>query len=187
MNLMQCSLLLSSNFYADPLFEYAFRGTPAQRNRALEAYFSAALDACLATGELVLAPGNVGLAGWIPGTAFPPHIDDNRISNQPSYVAEGWSRFNMHEITPESIIQTNAQEFAYLWLLAVDFSARGRGVAGQLLETSLDQMKEGGFRECWLSTENPANRAFYEKYGFTLFQEALAESGLRSLVFRKLL
>ncbi|MBU7576978.1 MAG: hypothetical protein KAF40_02860, partial [Flavihumibacter sp.] len=68
MNLLQCSLLLTSNFSDDPLFRYSFQGTDQQRHRGMEAYFNAALDYCLTEGEVILAPGNAGVLAWIPGT-----------------------------------------------------------------------------------------------------------------------
>ncbi len=185
MNLKQCSLLLSSNFSEDPLFRYAFTGTTAQRYRGMEAYFSAALDYCLEFGELTMAPGNSALLAWIPGTAFPAHIDDNRISSQPPYVGEAWRKFNLHEETPENIIDKNARNFGYLWILAVDFSVRERGLASQLLYSCFDQMREAGLDECWLSTENESNISFYTKKGFVLVASAIAKSGLKTFVFKK--
>ncbi|WP_332734136.1 GNAT family N-acetyltransferase [Flavihumibacter sp.] len=185
MNMMQCSLLLSSNFSEDPLFRYAFTGTPEQRHRGMEAYFGAALDYCLEFGELIMAPGNTALLAWIPGTAFPPHIDDNRISSQPMYVVEAWRKINMHEETPEAIISRDARHFGYIWLLAVDFSVRGRGLASQLLDSCFDQMREAAIQECWLSTENESNAGFYTKKGFVLVVSETAKSGVKTFVFKK--
>lgn len=156
MNLMQCSLLLSSNFSEDPLFRYAFTGTSVQRHRGMEAYFGAALDYCLEFGEFIMAPGNTALLAWIPGTAFPPHI-----------------------------ISRDARHFGYIWLLAVDFSVRGRGLASQLLDSCFDQMREAAIQECWLSTENESNADFYTKKGFVLVATETAKSGLKTLVFKK--
>jgi ribosomal protein S18 acetylase RimI-like enzyme len=185
MNMLQSSLLLVSNFSDDPLFRFAFTGPETNRHRGMEAYFSAALDYCLQEGSIIIAPENRGLLAWIPGSAFPPHIDQTRIRNQPSYVQEAWERLNNHESTPETIIAANANSFAYCWLLTVDFSVRGKGYGRMLMENGFDQMREAGLKECWLSTENNCNNAFYELHGMELFESAAASSGLTSYIFRK--
>lgn len=187
MNLLQASLLLTSNFSEDPLFVKSFQGTEAQRHRGMEAYFGAALDYCLESGEIIMAPGNSGLLAWIPGTLFPPQIDPFKMAGQPAYVREGWDRLHLHEHTPESLIQASAKNFAYIWLLAVDFSVRGRGYGKWLLETCAEQVKEAGLTELWLSTETPANCAFYEKMGFSQVAEQESALGLVTRVFRKTL
>ena len=187
MNMLQSSLLLVSNFSEDPLFSFAFTGPDNNRHRGMEAYFSAALDYCLQEGSIIMAPENRGLLAWIPGSAFPPHIDSNRIRNQPSYVQEGWERLNLHEDTPESIISANAGSFGYCWLLTVDFSARGKGYGRMLMEHAFDQMRDADLKECWLSTENNNNNAFYESQGMEMFDSANAASGLTTYIFRKAL
>ena len=185
MNLLQCSLLLISNFSEDPLFRFSFQGTEQQRQRGMEAYFNAALDYCLTEGEIILAPGNAGLLAWIPGNCFPPHIDPFKMTGQPSYVLEAWERFNIHEQTPEALISELAKNFAYIWLLAVDFSVRGRGYGKWLLDTCAEQAREAGLQELWLSSENENSLGFYEKAGFTVAASAEAASGLTTYVLTK--
>lgn len=185
MNLLQCSLLLTSNFNDDPLFQYSFRGTDTQRHRGMEAYFSAALDYCLSAGEIILAPGDAGLLAWIPGQYFPPHIDPFKMQGQPGYVQEGWDRLNTHEQTPETIISEMAKNYAYIWLLAVDFSVRGRGYGRWLLDTCAEQVREAGLEELWLSTENEQAIGFYEKAGFRQSASANAASGLSTYILSK--
>lgn len=189
MNLLQCSVLLTSNFSNDPLFEYSFRGTETQRHRGMEAYFSAALDYCLIAGELVLAPGNAGLLGWIPGSHFPPEIDSFKMIGQPGYVLEGWKRLHEHEATPEKLITqlSDNQHFAYIWLLAVDFSVRGRGYGKWLLDAASEQAREAKLTSLWLSTENPDNGKFYEKQGFVLKASEVAASGLPTFIYAKMI
>lgn len=150
----------------------------------MEAYFSAALEYCLLEGSLIIAPGNLGLMAWVPEAAFPPVIESIRITNQPAYVTEGWHRLNRHEHTPEKIIGDNARSFAYCWLLAVDFSARGKGYGKMLMQSGFDQMREAGLTECWLSTENQQNCGIYENLGMELFASAVADSGLTTYVYR---
>lgn len=185
MNLLQCSLLLTSNFSEDPLFRFSFQGTEQQRQRGMEAYFNAALDYCLTEGEIILAPGNAGLLAWIPGNRFPPHIDPFKMTGQPAYVLEAWERFNLHEQTPETLISELATNYAYIWLLAVDFSVRGRGYGKWLLETCAEQAREAGLQELWLSSENESSLGFYEKAGFKVAASATAASGLTSFVLSK--
>ncbi|KYP13725.1 GNAT family N-acetyltransferase [Flavihumibacter sp. CACIAM 22H1] len=185
MNLLQCTLLLTSNFNEDPLFQYSFRGTEAQRQRGMEAYFNAALDLCLAEGEIILAPGNAGVLAWIPGQAFPPQVDAFKMTGQPAYVLEAWDRFHLHEQTPEHLIQARARNFAYIWLLAVDFSVRGRGYGKWLLDSCAEQAREAGLEAIWLSTENEKSLGFYEKSGFQQAVSAVSAAGLTTYILTK--
>lgn len=187
MNLLQASLLLTSNFSNDPLFVHSFQGTTAQRHRGMEAYFSAALDFCLAEGEIILAPSNAGLLAWIPGTVFPPPIDPFKMAGQPAYVLEGWARLNQHEETPESIIHAEGRNYAYIWLLAVDFSVRGKGFGRWLVEACIDQAREAGMEEVWLSTENESSIPFYTSLGFMVIRSTPSAAGLFTYVFKKAL
>ncbi|MBC6492771.1 GNAT family N-acetyltransferase [Flavihumibacter stibioxidans] len=185
MNLMQCSLLLSSNFSDDPLFRYAFQGTDDQRHRAMDAYFAAALEFCLAEGNIILAPGNTGLVAWIPGTAFPPAFDQNRISSQPSYAIAGWEQLNRQQMAAFDVIRENAVKFGFCYLLAVDFSVRRRGYARMLMDACFDQMAEAGLEECWLITENEANLAILESMGFEKFTTLHQPGAPLSYICRK--
>ncbi len=187
MNLLQCTLLLTSNFNEDPLFRYSFQGTEAQRMRGMEAYFNAALDYCLTEGEIILAPGNAGVLAWIPGAAFPPQIDSFKMTGQPAYVLEAWERFHTHEQTPETLIQNLAKNFAYIWLLAVDFSVRGRGYGKWLLDSCSEQAREAGLEELWLSTENENSIGFYEKSGFRVAASGSSAAGLTTYILFKAL
>lgn len=185
MNLMQCSLLLASNFSDDPIFRFAFQGTDGQRHRAMDAYFGAQLEYCLTEGNIILAPGNTGLAAWIPEKAFPPTIDQNRISSQPAYVVAGWREINHQQLAAFDIIRENGRRFGFCLLLAVDFSVRRKGYARMLVDACLEQMVEAGLQECWLVTENEANLPILESLGFEKFTTLHQPGGPLSFVCRK--
>ena len=187
MNLMQCSLLLASNFSDDPVFRYAFRGTESQRHRAMESYFSAQLEYCLAEGNILLAPGNAGLAAWIPEKAFPPAIDQNRIGSQPDYVVTGWQKLVRHQLAALDVVKENGKQFGFCQVLAVDFSIRRRGYGQWLMESCLEQMAEAGLKECWLVTENESNQPFLENLGFKKFTTLHQPGGPVSFVCSKVI
>ena len=56
-----------------------------------------------------------------------------------------------------------------------------------LMEHAFDQMRDADLKECWLSTENNNNNAFYESQGMEMFDSANAASGLTTYIFRKAL
>lgn len=166
MNLMQTTLLLVSNYADDPLFSDVFTGTRVQQQRGMEAYFSAALDCCLEKGSLVIAPGNAGLAAWLPNGAFPPVIEENVIRNQPPYVVKGWEKLRIIESVAWDQLASYEGDFGFLWLWTVDFSVRGRGYGKMLLEEALEQMKAEGLKCCRLMNANIHNDPILSKMGF---------------------
>jgi GNAT superfamily N-acetyltransferase len=58
-----------------------------------------------------------------------------------------------------------AEPHWYLPLIGADPAASGRGVGAALLKAGLDLADQEG-RPTYLENSNPANRAFYERFGF---------------------
>lgn len=68
------------------------------------------------------------------------------------------------------VLMRQAADEAEILSIAVIESARRSGLAGQLLQTSIDQARLGGAARLFLEVaeDNSAARAFYEKAGFTI-------------------
>ncbi len=173
--------LLIDAFSEDPLFSFAFSGTSVEHmRRAMGVYFDFALRYTLQHGGLVTTPDQQGIVAWIPQQSFPPEPPDSVPEQADEQVIK---RFMNHEETPEGIIAANANNFGYIWLMAVSESHRGRGYAGNLLEAAIAQIRAEGKTECWVSTENPANKNMYIRNGFRLFVEKESAIGIKTMVF----
>lgn len=169
--------LLKDAFADDVLFKTVFNGD----NNAMEKYITLAVEACEKNGG-VISIDNQAVITWVSEKGFPPSIAQETLSEHEKDVI---NRFEIHEHTPETIISGNAENFGYIWFLAVSEKARGKGLAKQLIEKAVEDMKLKGLTECWLSTENPANKNFYSHNGFTLVKEKLSDMQVTSMVFMK--
>lgn len=172
--------MLCTIFANDPLFTYAF-GADLQ---AMEAYFYRSLVLCDKRGEIETVPTHEGILAWLPSTDFPPALSEEGLGKE---AVAAFHRLKQHDATPEKIIAAATSRFAYIWLLGVAPSGRGKGYARQLMERALEHMERQGFEECWLSTEREENKPFYRKLGFELFKEITAPSGIVTYVYRRLL
>ena len=59
-----------------------------------------------------------------------------------------------------------APPFWYLGVLATDPDRQGRGLATSVIAPGIAAADSEGW-DCWLETSKPANKAFYERRGFT--------------------
>lgn len=171
--------LLSEALSSDVLFQYAFGKSDAQNSKALSWYFDFALQYCEKHGGVITTPEQDGIVTWVPQSAFPPHSN----GDVPAIAAPSLRKMNLHESTPEGIIEKRGTSFAYIWLLAVDKEFRGKGYARRMLEEAMHQLRDRGFEECWLSTENPNNKTFYERNGFSLFKEVESQAKLKTAIY----
>ena len=66
--------------------------------------------------------------------------------------------------------------FVCLWIMGVDPAAQGQGLGALLVRRALERMKEQGFDNCILKTENEGNVVFYQRLGFELIEAGRAPS-----------
>ncbi len=172
--------LLQQAFENDPLFSYAFTKEHVGIT-AIRRYFNYVIRYCEKNGKIIVSPDGQGILAWIPGYHFPPKPKVQLLKTTPETIL----RLELHENTPETIIAANGNNYGYIWLLAISPDSQGKGVGGQLVNEALRQMAEFELGECWLSTENPKNKIFYQKHGFQLFTEEVSQAELTTYIFTK--
>lgn len=175
--------LFISAFANDPLFSFVFADKDAGKSmRAQQWYFKTAVDYCSQYGNIASTNDNLGAIAWVNGKHFPPHFDESVINSD---IADKIHMFEKHEETVEDYIVKNGQNYGYIWLLAVDENARGKGYAKLLINKTIQQMKQQGLNECWLTTENNNNISFYKKHGFTLVKQSTTGIGIETYFFKQ--
>jgi GNAT superfamily N-acetyltransferase len=157
-------------FMAEPVMAALFPGTPRTRRSAIARYSELLLRARLALGAPALVASDGGrLAGVVMG--YGPRRPD-----WPPAIAAEWRAF----VASVADLRTRFAEFDratapglpaaphhYLGAIAVDPPAQGTGIGRALMEgfcaiADADAASAGTA----LDTGNPANRAWYARFGF---------------------
>lgn len=161
-----------------PAFRHVFPD-PRRRARALRPFFTATVaDAVPFESVYAAVEGShvLGVAAWLPPGAFP------------------WSRWRKARATPAFLrvlaadprafptfarLGANAERAHpeephwFLEVLGIRPEAQRQGWGTRLVQPALDRADAAGV-PCALETSDPANVAFYERFGFVVFKEALA-------------
>lgn len=89
-------------------------------------------------------------------------------------------KFGNHE---QDLMNKFSSRNAYILdIIAVHPNHQGRGIGGELLKPVLKKAKEEK-NDVLVFTQDPRNRAFYEKYGFKLIEEHPVYLGVNAYVF----
>jgi ribosomal protein S18 acetylase RimI-like enzyme len=160
----------------------AFRAVfpePARRAQALRAFFTATVADATTAGAVVavLDDGRVvGASVWLPPGAF-PWSWRRQVRAAPAFArvaAAAPGRF------PTFLRYGAAAQRAhprhrhwYLVALGVRPEAHHRGIGTQLMAAGLSVADED-HAACYLETSDPANVAFYERFGFQVVGAPLA-------------
>lgn len=160
-----------------PAFRHVFPD-PRRRLRALRPFFEATLRDAIPFG-CVYAGTDAGamaaVAVWLPPGAFPwtgtrqaraaPTLIRTMIAaprSFPAFVRLGSNAARAHPTEPHW----------YLVVLGVRPSQQGHGHGSRLVAAGLRHADRAG-TACYLETAEPTNVAFYQRFGFTVVDDAL--------------
>ncbi|MEO1622716.1 MAG: GNAT family N-acetyltransferase [Cyanobacteria bacterium J06632_3] len=181
---------LAAAFVQDPFMSYVIP-CDKTREQKLARLFAAVLRCCDRYGGIAVSQKGEGAITWISGKHFPlsvlSQIQSGLIWTPITLGFSAFDRLLAHDAYCEHQVADRAPEgFAYLWVLGVRPSARGRGLAKKLVLSALNQMKEAGHSVCWLRTDSEKNLLFYEHLGFTqMHAEVAPNSELPYWLFAK--
>jgi GNAT superfamily N-acetyltransferase len=172
------TLPLARAFQNDPLMRFAIPDDNQRRRLAPRLIALNARYGCR-YGEVYAAPnvygGYVGAAVWLP----PGHTSMTlaRILRAGLFVAPfrvPWPILRRLAIAGNHAASLHARcltkPYWYLSQLGVEPAAQRRGVASRLLRPMLARMDAANL-PCYLETENAANIAFYQRFGFHVAAE----------------
>lgn len=160
-----------------PGFAFMFP-EPEARARALRPFMVAtAYDAALHGHPLAAVDddGVLGVALWMAPGGF-PLTTSRKARMAPALLRVGWAaprgfgRFIKVGASLERAFPS--QPCWYLEAMGVHPRSQRRGVGTQLIEPVLQRADEDRM-PCYLQTSDPANVAYYERFGFTVTQSAI--------------
>ncbi|QBD76961.1 N-acetyltransferase [Ktedonosporobacter rubrisoli] len=173
--LTQASAMIGKAFWADPLSIYIYPHE-AERARRLVLMYSIPLRYALRYGETLVASGLTGVSCWISPEYT--NLDNLRMLRVGALRAAcgmglvGLWRINAADSYTRNIHRRCISEpHWYLWLLGVEPALQGQGLGSRLLRAGLERVDAASL-PCYLDTTNPANVAFYQKFGFRLVHQA---------------
>lgn len=160
---------LTRAFADDPMMAHLLPDT-GRRGRRLPAFLSGPQSHCLRYGEVWAVDDGSAVSCWLP---------PGRTSPTTGQALRGGLLLSGLRLGPSGLsrlgrltkVMDAAHEHAvpgphwYLFLLAVDPEQQGRGLSGEVLRPVLERADADGL-PVYLDTHNPANPAFYARYGF---------------------
>ena len=160
-----------------PAFRHVFPD-PARRARALPPFFAAAVADAVAHGTVfgVLEGARaLGVGVWLPPGGF-PWTSRRKLRATPAFLrvlAADPLRFPAFTRYGANAERAHpAGRHWYLVVLGVRPEAQGRGIGTAVLEPVLHQADSEGV-DCHLETSDRANVAYYERFGFSVVDDAL--------------
>lgn len=160
-----------------PAFRAVFPD-PRRRRRALPAFFAATVRDGARHGTVLAVRDGAEVAAvavWLPPGAFPwstarklratPHLLRVALADPrhtATFARYGANAEAAHPATPHW----------YLVVLGVRPTAQGRRLGSALVRAGLELADRDG-AACRLETSDPANTAFYERFGFAVVDPAL--------------
>ena len=176
---VEARTLLARAFVEDPLMRWFFPDDET-RPHACAAIFGLFAEQYLAGGrvDVVRRDRPVAVAMWRwPGTAAADQPESLPTAPGLMTALMGAGRAAEVGAAMRAVGALRPPEpYAYLHLLGVDPTERGRGLGGEVLETGLAAALDAGLT-ARLETMNPANVPFYEAHGFSVRHELRLASG----------
>lgn len=172
--------LFARAFQDDPLMQYAIPNA-FQRRRLLPALMGLNVRYGCRYGEVYTTSAYTGAAIWLP----PGHATYTlrRMLRAGMLIAPlrlPWPMLR-RLASGEGRAQRLHERYAprphwYLAQIGVEPAYQRQGIASRLLRPMLARMDAAGL-PCYLETENPANVAIYERYGFQVAAEDVVPDG----------
>jgi GNAT superfamily N-acetyltransferase len=160
-----------------PAFRHIFPDS-GSRTRALRPFFAATLRDAIPFGSVYAATDAdivAAVAVWLPPGAFPwsgarqaraaPALIRTLIAapgSFPAFMRLGSNAARAHPVEPHR----------YLVVLGVHPDHQGQGHGSRLVAAGLRDADRAG-TACYLETSDPANVAFYQRFGFTVVNDTL--------------
>jgi GNAT superfamily N-acetyltransferase len=160
--------VLARAFYDDPPFAWMLPN-PADRLGRLDRLFATIVRAeALGLGgvEVACAGGRIlGGTIWLPPGHWQPGTGA-QLRALPGFAWALGRRLGAGSALVSALARAHPREpHWYLYVIGVDPSRQGSGVAGPLLRTRLRRSDEGG-QPAYLESSKPANVPLYEHFGF---------------------
>lgn len=160
-----------------PAFRAVFPD-PARRARALRPFFTSAIRDAIPFGSVLAALDEsrvLGVGVWLPPGAFPWSVSRKLRAvpellkvlaadpgSYPSFLRYGANAERAHPRGPHW----------YLVVLGIRPEAQRRGIGSRLVEPILERADRDGV-DCYLETSDRANVGFYQRFGFSVGDDAL--------------
>jgi GNAT superfamily N-acetyltransferase len=177
------AVTLARAFQDDPLMRYAIPDDE-RRRRLLPRLIALNVRYGRRYGEVYATPGFAGFEGaaiWLPPGQT--RMTLWRILRAGMFTAPLWAPWPVLRRLAASSEHAAAlqrrcltEPHWYLSQLGVEPAAQRRGVASRLLEPMLARMDAAAL-PCYLETENAANLAFYQRFGFRVIAEETTPAG----------
>ena len=172
--------MLARAFQDDPLMRYAIPDDE-RRRRLLPRLIALNVRYGRRYGEVYAAPGFEGAAIWLPPGQT--RMTLWRILRAGMFTAPLWAPWSVLRRLAVSGEHAAAlqrrcltEPHWYLSQVGVEPAAQRRGVASRLLEPMLARMDAAAL-PCYLETENAANLAYYQRFGFRITAEETTPGG----------
>ena len=180
--------LLGRAFVQDPLLHY-LEPNEKWRNRLTPVLYRAVLRYCLRYGQADVTTDGHAVACWLLPRHCQPSLWRELRSGMWALPFKGRTqalrRLLQFDAAAKALrMQHAGSEHWYLWTLAVDPAHQRKGNASALLKTVLTRADRSG-EICYLETQNPANVALYERFGFQLKGTADFADGVRIHAMRR--
>ena len=160
-----------------PAFRHVF-AHPARRRRALLPFFAATVRDAVPFGAVYAALERskvLAVAVWLPPGAFPWSIG-RKLRATPAFARVfaadpgAFRAFTRYGSNAEKHHPT--ERHWYLEVLGVRPEAQRRGLGRRLITPVLERADRAGIA-CYLETSDRANVAYYERFGFSVIDDAL--------------
>ena len=174
----QAAAALAASHADYPAFRAVFPD-PRRRARALPPFFRATVRDAIPFGAARAAvdgPTVLGVAVWLPPGAF-PWTAARKLRATPAMLAvlaadpRSFRAFVGYGAAAERLHPT--EPHWYLEVLGIRPEAQRQGLGRRLVQPVLDRADEEGL-PCLLETSDRANVPYYERFGFTVTDDALA-------------
>ncbi|NUT31814.1 MAG: GNAT family N-acetyltransferase [Hamadaea sp.] len=150
----------------------AFFPEPRIRRKALDQVFGLTVRDAAPFGHVYAAVEDgrfLGTAAWLPPGAFPPSGLRRSLASAPPLLRiMRLSPRTVRAFVAFSMAAAKQAKGHRVWFLAglgVDPRAQRGGVGGRLMAPVLD-LADTRDEACWLNTQNEANLAYYQRFGF---------------------
>jgi GNAT superfamily N-acetyltransferase len=162
---------LSQAFADDPFYQAVtvdFSHDNEKRNAVLSRYFELAIEEALRVGEVELFSSGAA-AIWITDKADQVEVAaSSEMRTRALKGLLGRTGFDNYRRIGDAMAANVPARLSHAWylsILGVHPSLQGRGVARELLRSTLNRADSHGAR-CFLETFNPLSLPFYERAGF---------------------
>jgi ribosomal protein S18 acetylase RimI-like enzyme len=163
--------LLGRAFINDPLICF-LEPNDKWRTRLTPVLYRAVLRYCLRYGQADVTTDGSAVACWLLPSHCQPSLWRELRSGMWALPFRARTNALRRLLQFDTVAKALRLQHAgpahwYLWTIAVDPSQQSKGHAGTLLRSVLTRADRSG-ETCYLETQNPANVALYQRFGFVL-------------------